>query len=68
MAIKTSSQVARELGITREALMMYLQRHSELRPTQRIEPSQDFIWTDEEINKLIEARKTKNKGGRPKKQ
>jgi hypothetical protein len=68
MAIKTSTQVADELGITRESLIVYLGRHPELKPAKRIEPSGDFIWTDEEIEQLAEARRNKSKGGRPKKQ
>lgn len=65
---KTTAQVADQIGTSRKNLNLYLVRHPELRPAKRLQPSGDLLWTDEEIERLIETRAVKkNKGGRPKK-
>lgn len=65
---KSTSQAAEELGITRKTLVVWLYRHPECKPTAKIEPSGDFLWTDQDIEKVRESRKQKSKGGRPKKE
>jgi len=64
---KTTAQVASLVGTSRQSLNMFLSRHPDLRPEKRLQPSGDLLWTDEEIDRLKEA-KAKAKGGRPKKQ
>lgn len=64
---KTSAQVAERMGISRTSLNTFLVRHPELKPALRLQPSGDLLWTEEEIQRLIEA-KAKARGGRPKKQ
>lgn len=66
MSEKSTSQVAGLLGISRPSLITFLSRHPEVRPEKRIQPSGDLLWTDEDIERLKEA-KAKAKGGRPKK-
>lgn len=67
MNIKTTAGAAEQLGLTRKTLIMWLQRHPELKPPTRIQPSNDFIWTDEDISKVEASRQRRSKGGRPKK-
>ncbi len=58
----TSSQVATRLGMTRNALMVLLQRHNEARPLRKVEP--DLFWTEDEIVNA-QAIKATAKRGRP---
>lgn len=64
---KTTAQVADILGTSRTSLNTFLSRHPGLRPAMRLQPSGDLLWSDDEIERLKEA-KAKAKGGRPKKQ
>jgi len=50
-----SVEVAQRLGITRQNLMMYLARHPDLRPQERL-PNGDFLWSEAEIQAVIERR------------
>lgn len=63
---KTTAQVADMLGTSRTSLNTFLSRHPDLRPTMRLQPSGDLLWTEEEIERLKQA-KASAKGGRPKK-
>jgi len=68
MSEKTTAQVADQVGTSRKNLNLYLVRHPELRPAKRLQPSGDLLWTEQDIQRLIETRATrKHKGGRPKK-
>lgn len=67
MNVKTTAQAAEIIGISRKTLIVWLYRHPEFRPKNRIQPSGDFLWTDDEIEKVAESRKSVSKGGRPKK-
>lgn len=64
----TTTQVANRMGIKREALLVFLKRHPDLKPKRQLQPSRTYIWTEEEVQRLIEAKANKIKGGRPKKQ
>lgn len=63
----TTAQVAEMLGTSRQAINVYLQRHPELKPKRQLQPSKNLIWTEDEVQRLIEAKANKSKGGRPKK-
>jgi hypothetical protein len=63
---KTTAQVADMIGTSRTSLNTFLSRHPDLRPAKRLKPSGDLLWTDEEIERLKEA-KAKAKNGRPRK-
>lgn len=52
---KTTSEVVPDVGLTHQSLINYLTRHPELRPEEKL-PSGDYLWTDEEIQRLREAR------------
>lgn len=58
---KMSSEVAAQLGIRRSSLMTILVRRPELRPAEKL-PSGDYFWSDEEIERLVAARRP---SGRP---
>lgn len=64
---KTTSQVAVQLSTNRKTINMFLSRHPELRPVKRLQPSGDLLWTEEEIQRLIERRDNPSKRGRPRK-
>jgi len=63
----TSTKAAELIGISRSTLIKVLQRHPDLKPARRLEPSGDFLWTEEEITKVAQLRANPNKGGRPRK-
>ena len=67
MSEKTTAQVAEQLGINKQSLIVFLARHPDLKPVKRMEPFDYFLWTAEEIERLKEA-KASAKIGRPKKQ
>jgi hypothetical protein len=50
-----SSEVASRLGISRQGLIVYLARNTDLKPAERL-PDNDFLWSEEEIQRLIERR------------
>lgn len=52
---KVSSEVAALVGLTPKYLATYLSRNPELRPAERL-PNTDFLWTEDEIERLIERR------------
>ena len=52
---KLSSEVAAMVGTTRKNLLTFLSRNPELRPSERL-PNTDFLWSQEEIERLIERR------------
>lgn len=52
---RVSAEVAERLGITRKNLATYLTRHPDLRPKERL-PNSDFLWSEEEIQAVIERR------------
>lgn len=64
----TTAQVAERLGTSRQAINVYLQRHPHLRPALQLQPSGNLLWTEDEVQRLIDAKANKSKGGRPKKQ
>lgn len=49
MSKKTSTEVAREVGITHSALLHLLVRQPELRPAERIGNRNMFLWSEAEI-------------------
>ena len=65
MAEKTTSQVASEIGIPRKTILSFIARHPELVPAKRLSPSNDYLWTDEEIEAF--RHRSLSKPGRPKK-
>lgn len=52
---KTTSEVVPKLGISHQGLIVYLSRHPELKPGERL-PNGDFLWDDAEVQRLLEAR------------
>lgn len=64
---KTTSEVAKEMNITKGSLLVYLQRHPKLRPAERVQVSgmNYFLWTEAEIAAVIET-KANAVNGRPK--
>jgi hypothetical protein len=67
MDTKTTKQVAEELGLSEPNLLVYLNRNPQLRPANRQYEKRGFLWTDEEIEAVRQARATW-KASRPKKQ
>jgi len=58
----TSGQAAAQMGKERDWLILFISRHTELRPDLRI--GLDLFWTDGEIA-AVEAAKATAKRGRP---
>lgn len=58
-----SAEVAAQIGVTRKNLLTYLTRHPDLRPSERL-PNGDFLWSDEEIQAVVE-RRAKRKASEP---
>ena len=56
-----SSQAAAEIGISLDNLYMWLSRHPEYRPHQSFGGA--FLWSSEEIAKVIERRQRKRRAG-----
>lgn len=52
---RVSVEVAERLGITRKNLATYLTRHPDFRPKERL-PNGDFLWSEDEIQAVIERR------------
>jgi len=65
MADKTTTQVANQLGIPRKTILAYIARHPELVPAKRLSPSNDYLWTDDEMEAF--QNRQLRKPGRPKK-
>lgn len=63
MLHKTTEQVADELDTTRVNLNVYLFRHPDLKPRLQL-PSGDLMWTEEEIQAVREARRTRRLASR----
>lgn len=61
---KVSAEVAQRLNLSRHYLITYLGRNPELRPEERL-PNGDFLWSEDEIERLIE-RRAKGRKGKPK--
>lgn len=57
---RVSIEVAQQLGISRKALVVYLYRHPDLRPAERL-PNGDFLWSDEEIQSVVDSRSRRGK-------
>jgi hypothetical protein len=57
-------QVAERLGTKQSSLMTLLARHPHLRPAKRLPNGVEFLWTEDEIEK-VKAHKLTHKGGRP---
>lgn len=57
-----SRQAAEQIGITLNNLQMWLTRHPEYRPTQRIS-GDDLLWMPEDIERVRVARSAKAKHG-----
>jgi len=66
MELKTTDQAATELGLSRPVLIVYISRHPHLRPATQLHKAGLFLWTDDEIEAIREA-KANSKNGRPKK-
>lgn len=60
---KVSSEVAGQAGISRKTLMVYLHRHEDLKPAERL-PDGDFLWSEEEIQRLITRRQRRKVGAK----
>ena len=70
---KTTEQAAIELGVSRPALIAFISRHPHLRPSTQLHKAALFLWTDEEIEAVREAKanirdRQPKKVGRPTKQ
>jgi len=52
---KVSLEVAAQIGISRKTLTVYLVRNPDLRPSERL-PNGDLLWSEEEIEALIDRR------------
>jgi hypothetical protein len=53
--MRTTAEVAESIGMTRQGLINYLVRHPELRPARKVF-DRNYLWTDEEIERLVESR------------
>ena len=60
----TSAQAAAQMGMTRNALMVMLHRHGEVRPARKV--GADLFWTEGEIENASRVKAT-HKAGRPSK-
>ena len=56
----TSVQVADSLGMTRNALMMFLHRHNDAVPARKV--GFDWFWTEDEIEVIRQAKSTAKRG------
>lgn len=56
MQLKKTDQAAQELGVTRDNLRVYINRHPELKPRTALHASL-YLWTDLEIQAVREARR-----------
>jgi len=64
--LHTTAQASSIIGTSsRNSLVVYLNRHPELKPAVQL-PSGDYLWTKEEIE-VVRARKATHKSGRPSK-
>lgn len=64
--LKTSKQASKEIGtVNRNSLVVYINRHVELKPAIKLD-SGEYLWTEEEIKRVI-ARKDTHRSGRPSK-
>lgn len=65
---KTSTEAAKELGISRSSLHVYLNRHPHLKPVEMVQAGKFVIfqWTDAEIE-AVRKSKAATGPGRPKK-
>jgi hypothetical protein len=52
---KTTSEAAPLIGLEHQALINYLNRHPDLKPTERL-PNGDYLWSADEIAQVIEYR------------
>jgi hypothetical protein len=52
---KTTSEIVPKIGISHQALITYLARHSELKPAERL-PNGDYLWSDEEVERVVYSR------------
>jgi hypothetical protein len=57
---KATSEAAQTIGLNHQVLINYIRRHPDLKPADRL-PNGDYLWSDEEIERLIEARKEKKR-------
>lgn len=58
-----SAQAAAQIGITLDNLQVWLRRHPEYRPANRIS-GDDLLWTPEDIEKVKQERAKPGKGRR----
>jgi hypothetical protein len=57
---KTTSEILPTVGLEHRALLNYIARHPDLKPAERL-PNGDYLWSDEEIARLLEARQQKKR-------
>jgi hypothetical protein len=50
MSKKTSAEVAHELGITHNRLLLFLTRHPAFRPAERVGKRRMYLWSELEID------------------
>lgn len=60
MLLKTTKQAAETLGMTHSNLRSYIMRHPELAPANSMNDRMR-VWTDEEIERVREARKQRRR-------
>lgn len=60
---RITSEVAPLVGLEHQSLINYLARHPELKPGERL-PNDDYLWSEEEIQRVVEARAQGKKYGR----
>jgi len=70
---KTTEQAAIELGLSRPSLIAFISRRPHLRPATQLHKAGLYLWTDEEIEAVREAKasirdRQPTKVGRPTKQ
>lgn len=58
----TSAEVAERLGISRKTLIAFLRRNPDVRPKKRF-VANFLIWTEAEVERLIERRNNRRKPG-----
>lgn len=60
----TSAEVAQRIGISRGTLNRFVNRNPDIAPAKRLTPKL-LMWTEAEIQRLIERRANSKSGGNP---
>lgn len=50
-------EAAGRIGIAHNTLLVYLSRYPEVRPAEKLPNNQGYLWTFEEVQRVIEHRR-----------